>query len=168
MGFSRRRFSPPVRHNKEVFDAIFIGVAAGTITDVEFAASINDYVGGIGTMPISAKLKAVWIDISYTSGTESPNRFDWLIQKNPTGASINNVTPGATGGVVARKYILLERKGLNNTVATGSGNNPRGMAGWLMIPKRFQNMAEGDHFSLRCSGSAIYDFCLKIIYKWIA
>ena len=145
----RRRFRPPVRHNKEIFDAVLIGVAAGTVTVIEFAAAINDYTGGIGTCPISAKIKAIWIDISYTSGSETPARMDWLIQKVPTGKGANELIPGATGGDVNRKYCFLERKGLNNTVAGGSGNNPRAAAGWLMIPKRFQNMAEGDLMQLR-------------------
>ncbi len=164
----RRRFQAPVRHNKEIFDGVFIAVAAGTTTEIIFAAAINDYVGGIGTCPISAKIKAVWIEISYTSGSESPNRFDWLVQKNPLGLGANRATPAATGGEPQRKLILLERKGLNNTVATGSGNNPRASAGWLMIPKRFQNMAEGDQIIFRCSSSQLYDFCIKFIYKWVA
>ncbi len=133
-----------------------------------FAAAINDYTGGIGTSPISAKIKAIWIDISYTSGTEVPARMDWLIQKVPSGLSSQKVIPGATGGDVNRKLVILERKGLNNTVGTGTGNNPRAAAGWLMIPKRYQNMAEGDQIVLRLSGSTLYDVCCKIIYKWVA
>jgi len=164
----RQRFRAPVRHNKEIFDGVFLGVAAGTITDVNFATAVNDYVGGIGTCPISAKIKAVFIDVSYTSGTEVPARMDWLIMKAPANVGAGLTIPGATGGTLNRKYILLERKGLNNTVGAGTGNNPRAAAGWLMIPKRFQNMAEGDNFHLRASGSTLYDLCVKIIFKWIA
>ncbi len=162
-----RRFRAPVRHNKEVFDGIFLGVAAATTTSVQFAAAVNDYVGGIGTCPISAKIKAVWIDISYTSGTEVPARMDWYVAKIPAGVT-GFPTPGSGGGFATRKYMFLERKGLNNTVGAGTGNNPRAAAGWLMIPKRFQNMAEGDAFELRANGSTLYDLCVKFIYKWIA
>ncbi len=166
--FRRRSFRAPVRHNKEIFDGVFIGVAAGTITDVEFATAINAYAGGIGTCPISAKIKAVWMDVSYTSGSESPSRMDWLVQVNPTGLGGNLITPGSTGGDVDRKLVFLERKGLNNTVGSGTGNNPRAQAGWLMIPKRYQNMSEGQSFHFRASGSALYDLCVKFIYKWVA
>lgn len=166
--YRRRSFQAPVRHNKEIFDGVFIAIAAGTTTEVIFAAAVNDYVGAVGTCPISAKIKAVWIEISYTAGSEVPSRFDWLIQKNPIGLAANRATPGATGGQTQRKYILLERKGLNNTVATGSGNNPRAAAGWLMIPKRFQNMAENDELICRLTGTVLHDFCLKFVYKWIA
>jgi len=163
----RQRFRAPVRHNKEIFDGVFLAIAGGTTTDVTFAAAINDYTGGIGTCPISAKIKAVWIDISYTSGTEVPARMDWYIAKKPAAVSLST-TPGATGGTNSRKYILLERKGLNNTVGSGTGNNPRAAAGWLMIPKRFQNMAEDDEWHLRANGSTLYDRCVKFVYKWIA
>jgi len=167
MPYNRRQFRAPVRHNKEIFDGIFIGVAAATTTVVQFAASVNDYTGGIGTCPISAKIKAVFIDVSYTSGTEVPARMDWYVCKVPAAVATMPI-PGATGGTTRRKYILLERKGLNNTVGAGTGNNPRAAAGWLMIPKRFQNMAEGDVLEFHANGSTLYDLCTKFIYKWVA
>lgn len=166
MPYNRRGFRAPVRHNKEIFDAVFLGVAGGTTTAISFAAAVNTYAGGIGTCPISAKIKAVFIDISYTSGTIVPARMDWFVQKVPFG--IPGLVPGATGGATARKFVILERKGLNNTNDGGSGNNPRAAAGWLMIPKRFQNMAEGDVWQIRAAGSTLYDLCVKVIYKWVA
>jgi len=142
-------------------------VAGGTTTEVVFASAINTYAGGIGTCPISAKIKAVFIEVSYTSGTEVPARMDWYVGKAPSGTSLVAV-PGGTGGTLFRKFIFLERKGLNNTVGSGTGNNPRASAGWLMIPKRFQNMAEGDTIVFRANGSTLYDLCVKFIYKWVA
>jgi len=39
---------------------------------------------------------------------------------------------------------------------------------FLKIPRRFQNMAEGDELVMRIQSSTDYNFCLKIIYKWFA
>ncbi len=166
MVFSRRRFRPPVRTNKEIIDAVLLGTPAGTVSEISIATAVNDYTGGVGDCPIGSKIKAIWIDNSYTSGSEIPGRMDWLVQKIP--GTLPGATPGGTGGQLVRKFIFLERKGLNNTVATGSGNNPRAAAGWLMVPKRFQNMAEGDRIVCRFSASEIYDMCFKFIYKWMA
>ena len=56
-----------VRSNKEVVDGVFLKVTGGTVTNVTVAASINDYVGTVGTCPISAKIKGCFIEWSYNA-----------------------------------------------------------------------------------------------------
>ncbi len=160
-----RRFAAPVRHNKEIIDGVFIAVAGGTTTTVTVATAVNDYVGASATCPISAKIKAVWIQLSYQNESVSQARLDWLLMKVPANVAAAALVPGATGTSVLRKYILKESKGLNPKVA---GSFVATGVGWIMIPKRFQNMAEGDVWQIKVNASDLYSFCVKIIYKWLA
>jgi len=164
-----RRFSPPVRHNKEIIDSVLLVVAAGVTSSVAIATAVNDYIGTAGTHPISAKIKAFWLEVSYTKGENTVGRIDWLLMKKPAGVSTAGVIPGSTGGNVARKYILLERKGLASLDGLlEQGGSPARFAGWIMVPKRFQNMAEGDSWEIRVGASVVHNFCLKALYKWVA
>jgi len=164
----RRRFRYPVRHNKEIVDVVALVVAAGVNTTINVAIAINDYVGGVGTCPISAKIKAIWLEVSYTKSESTVGRLDWYIAKNPTQSLILPVA-GNTGGDSNRKFIFMERKGLtSNDGLLEQGGSPARFAGWVMVPKRFQNMAENDAIQLRIGSSVVHNFCAKIIYKWIA
>jgi len=171
-----RRFSSRlavVRSNKEVVDGVFLKVTGGTITDVIVAQSVNDYTGTVGTCPISSKVKAVFIEWSYNADSTLEGRLDWLFCKAPgsLNASVMPV-PGNVGGDLNRKFVFQERKGLTNPFNTGSGfavsSQIRGGMMLLKIPRRFQNMAEGDQLILRIHSSVNYNFCLKLIYKWFA
>jgi len=150
---------------------VFLAVAAAVTTDFVVASSVNDYTGAIGTCPIGAKIKAIFIDYSYNSNSSISNgRMDFYLCKNPNIGLANFPIPGATGGNAKRKFIFLERKGLNPVATAGFGANSqlaRG-AGWIRIPKRFQNMAEGDSMTIRIGSSIDYNFCIKTIYKWFA
>ncbi len=164
----RRRYRYPVRHNKEIVDAVLLVVAGGVTSLVNLATAVNDYVGTVGTMPISAKVKAFWIEISYTKSESTVGRLDWFIDKRP-GNLASTPTPGATGGTINRNLIFIERKGLtSNDGLLEQGGSPARFAGWIMVPKRFQNMAEGDVFELKIAASTVYNVCLKCIYKWVA
>jgi len=163
-----RRFRAPVRHNKEIVDAVNLVIAAGVTTTINVATAVNDYVGGVGTCPISAKVKAFWLEVSYTKGESTVGRLDWYLAKAPALTS-TLPTPGATGGTLGRKYIFLERKGLASLDGLlEQGGSPARFAGWIMVPKRFQNMAEGDGFQVIIGASVVYNFCMKVIYKWVA
>lgn len=146
-------------------DSVNIAVAGGTTTTVLIANSVNDYIGSIGTCPIGAKIRALWIELSYQNESVSQARLDWLVIKKVAGVSTAGLVPGATGGDILRKYIILERKGLNPKVA---GSFVAKGTGWIMIPRRYQNMAEGDQWEIKVNASDLYSFCLKVIYKWLA
>ncbi len=170
---SFRRSLNPVRSNKEIIDGVFLKVTGGTVTDVTIAAAINDYVGTVGTCPIGSKIKGCFIEWSYNADSTLEGRLDWFFAKVPAGLSLASYpTPGATGGTLRRKFIFQERKGLTNPFNTGSGfavsSQIRGGMMFLKIPRRFQNMAEGDELGLKIHSSVNYNFCLKVIYKWFA
>ncbi len=162
-----------VRSNKEVVDGVFLKVTGGVITDVIVCAPVNDYIGTVGTCPISAKVKGCFIEWSYNADSTIEGRLDWFFAKQPAGVPLSSFpTPGATGGDPRRKFIFQERKGLTNPFNTSSGfavsSQIRGGMMFLKIPRRFQNMAEGDQLVLRIHSSVNYNFCLKLIYKWFA
>ncbi len=157
-----------LRANKEIVDATLIGVAAATTTIISIANPVNDYIGTVGTCPIGAKVKAVWLDMSYNKGENTVGRMDWYVWKKLAG--IATPTPGATGGISQRKLIFLERKGLNFSLdgLLEQGGGAKNSSGWLMIPKRFQNMAEDDELQIVYNSSVVSNVCVKIIYKWYA
>jgi len=169
----RYRLQAVVRSNKETIDGVFLKVTGAVITDVVVAKSVNDYIGTVGTMPIGSKVKGCFIEWSYNADSTLEGRMDWYFCKLPAGeAFVNMPIPGATGGNLRRKYIFQERKGLSNPFNTGSGfavsSQIRGGIMFLKIPRRFQNMAEGDQLAIRIQSSVNYNFCLKVIYKWFA
>ncbi len=169
--YYRRRFQAPVRSNKEIIDLTATGVAAGVTTDLLVATAVNDYTGLIGTCPIGCKIKAIFISYSYNFAQGFPTRMDMYVAKIPAGFGVGGFpVPGATGGSLFRKYIFLEVKGLGSASsdAFGQDSQIRGFQGWLMIPKRFQNMAEGDFLAIKFGSASNYNICTKVIYKWKA
>ena len=166
--FNRKLSRLVGRTNKEIVDVVNLVIAAGITTRINIVAAVNDYTGSVGTCPIGSKVKAVWLETSYTKAESVIGRLDYLVMKIPGGTTIIT-TPGNTGGATFRKFIFLERKGLlSNDGLAEQGGSPARAAGWLMIPKRFQNMAEGDSLILDVGSSVVYNFCAKIIYKWHA
>ncbi len=165
----RRRNSPIVRRNKETVDSVAFAVAAGVVTTVVIAQAVNDYTGIVGTSPIGSKIKAIWIEASYTKADSLVGRLDWMLMKDPALVTDSGIIPGATGGNEGRKYVFLERKGImSNDGLVAQGGSPARFAGWIMVPRRFQNLAEGDRFLIKIGSSVVYNFCLKVIYKWLA
>ncbi len=163
-----RRRSSPVRQNKEVIDSTLIAVAAGTTSDINIAVAINDYIGTVGTCPIGSKVKAVYVEQTQVIESASRGRMDTLIGKTPGSIVVGSLpTPGAVGGNINRKFIWFERKGFPPSTNSGDVGS-RGFAGWILIPKRFQNMAEGDEIVMRVNASLLYSVCTKFIYKWTA
>lgn len=159
-----------LRSNKESIDSVTFVVAAGTNTTVILANAVNDYTGTVGDCPIGSKIKAVWIELSYSKAESVIGRLDWYLMKKPANISASTLIPGAVGGSPLRKFVFLERKGIAPGVAglLEAGESSRMFAGWVMIPKRFQNMAEADEILIKIGASVIYNVCLKIIYKWYA
>jgi len=169
----RRGLQSVVRSNKEIIDGVFLKVTGAVITDVLLATAVNDYDGTVGTCPIGSKIKGCFIEWTYNADSTLEGRMDWYFAKIPAGLAIASFPiPGATGGNLKRKYIFQERKGLTNPFNTSAtfavSSQIRGGMMFLKIPRRFQNMAEGDFLAIRVQSSVDYNFCLKVIYKWFA
>lgn len=168
-----RRGLTVLRSNKETIDGVFLKVTGSVVTNVIIAQAVNDYAGTVGTCPIGAKIKGCFIEWSYNNDSTLEGRMDWLFCKAPGSLILGDMpTPGATGGQVNRKFVFQERKGLQNPFNTGSGfavsSQIRGGMMFLKIPRRFQNMSEGDLLGIKIQSSTDYNFCLKVIYKWFA
>jgi len=168
-----RRSLQVVRSNKEIIDGVFLDITGAVITTVIVAAAVNDYTGTVGTCPIGSKIKGCFIEWSYNNESTLAGRMDWFFGKAPASVSPTDLPiPGATAGQLNRKFVFQERKGLQNPFNVASGfavsSQIRGGMMFLKIPRRFQNMAEGDELVMRIQSSTDYNFCLKIIYKWFA
>lgn len=162
---TRRAFAlRPVRSVKEIIDGIFLGVAAGVTTTTVVATSVNSYVGTIGTCPIGATIKAMYVSVTYASTVSTPDSaFDWYIAKNPAG-QLAMPQPGSTGGNPNRKWIFFESKGL---APNADDANPDDKSGWIKVPKKMQRMGEDDEFIITARNVvAGYNLCVKCIYKW--
>ncbi len=151
----------PVNSNKEVIDTTLLAVGAAVVTTTILAQSINDYVGTVGTCPLGAVIKGLYlfVQILPTAGTAN---VDWFLMKSPN--AIVPPIPGAVGGNVARKFILHEEKGLPGNAADGA--YPATFKGVIKIPKSRQRMAEGDTIRILVRGADVYNACIKAIYKW--
>ncbi len=160
-----RRQMAVLRSNKEIIDSVSIAVGAGVTTTVVLCESKNDYLGAVGTCVIGAKIKAIWLELTYNSESVNQQRLDWYLAKKPGSHGAFISIPGATGGNLERKFIFMERKGLNPKTAGGS---PTKVAGWIRIPRRYQNMAEADKIQIAINASDVYSVCIKAIYKWFA
>ncbi len=159
-GFSLR----PVRSVKEIVDGVFLAVAGGVITVVAVATAVNDYTGAVGTCPIGATIKALYVEASYSNQGTIRARIDWLLGKSPSNLPFGPV-PGATGGDPERKWIFHESKGLNPPEVNAT---PSKKSGWIRVPPKMTRMGEDDALIFRIGSSQNYNFCLKVIYKWYA
>jgi len=167
--FSTRRAlaSRPVRSVKQIVDGIFLAVASGVTTSVEILTAVNDYTGTVGTCPIGATVKAVSLQVSYSSGAATSTAFDWYIQKNPFNIlSAGTPVPGSTGSATSRRFIFHEEKGLTGNVGDGTLTKNNVL---VLIPPRFRRMGENDKLRILARNSNVsYNFCIKVIYKWFA
>ncbi len=152
----------PINSVKNIVDATFLGVAAATNTEVQVAATVNDYTGANPKdVPIGAKVSSIYLFVQMLPATGTAN-VDFYVMKRPTGVGTPN--PGATGGDNARRFILHEEKGIPGNAADGA--YPLTFKGVIKIPRGRQRMAEGDQILIMARGADIYNMCLKCIYKF--
>ncbi len=154
------RFRPIVHTRKEIIDSTLLGVTAATNSTVSVATAINDYAGAVGTVEVGSKIKWIYLFVQIIE-TATTSNVDFYVIKKPS--AVVNPTPGATGGNVARKYILHEEKGIPGN--SNDGAYPLTFKGVIKIPRGRQRMAEGDILQVIIRGTGIYNACLKCIYK---
>lgn len=154
------RFRPIIHTRKEIVDGTFLAVAGAGITTTTVATVVNDYIGTAGTVEVGSKIKWIYLFVQIIE-TASTSNVDFYVIKKPS--SVVNPVPGATGGNVARKYILHEEKGIPGNAADGA--YPLTFKGVIKIPRGRQRMAEGDLIAVVMRGTGIYNACLKCIYK---
>ncbi len=154
------RMRPTINTRKEIVDSTLLGVAAAQNSVVDVAQVVNDYTGTVGTVEVGTKISWIYLFVQIISATGTAN-VDFYVIKFPAGTTLP--TPGATGGNVARKYILHEEKGIPGNAADGA--YPLTFKGVIKIPRGRQRMAEGDQISVVLRGTDIYNACVKCIYK---
>ncbi len=149
-----------IHSNKEIVDSVLLGVTGGVTSTVDLATQINDYTGGVGTVPLSAVIRSIYLFVQILPATGTAN-VDWLIGKVPSQVVLP--TPGSSGGSVNRKWVLHEEKGIPGNAADGA--YPLTFKGVIKIPKARQRMAEGDKITIRLVGVDTHNICIKSIYK---
>ncbi len=153
----------PINSVKNIQDSTTLGVAAGVVTNVTLAITTNDYAGGNTSVPIGAKVHGVYLFFQIILQAVGTN-VDMYVWKGPGSISAVMPVPGVTGGDVNRKYILHEEKGIPGTLNAGA--SPLTFRGVIRIPRGRQRFAENDILQIKFRGSAVYDSCLKCIYKF--
>ncbi len=151
----------PINSVKNIVDSTSFGVAAGTNQTVTVGTVVNAYAGGVSEIPIGAKVSSIYLFVQMVTDSAVGN-VDFYVAKRPAGVVLP--TPGASGGVTARKYILHEEKGIPGYQSIGA--SPLTFRGVIKIPRGRQRMAEGDDITVQLRGSAVYSFCVKCIYKF--
>jgi len=151
----------PINSVKNIVDSVSIGVAAATVTTVDLGVVVNAYAGGVGEIPIGAKVSSVYLFVQAIPEA-AVGVIDFLVGKKPTGVTLP--VPGTSGGDVARKYILHEEKGIPGVFNNGAP--PLTFRGVIKIPRGRQRQAEGDKIQIKIRGSTVYDACVKCIYKF--
>lgn len=159
--FRRRLALRPVNSVKNIVDTTLLGVAAGTVSTILIGNTVNNYAGAVTDIPIGAKVSSIYLFFQIIPTTTNTN-VDWYIIRRP--ANVINPVPGATGGDVARRFILHEEKGIPGNF--GSGQSPLTFRGVIKIPKGRQRWAEGDVIQIAAIGAATYNVCMKAIYKF--
>ncbi len=150
---------PIIHTRKEIVDSTLLGVTAATVSTVQVAGAVNDYVGTVGTVEVGSKIKWVFLFVQIIE-TAATSNVDWYLSKGPGGTL---PVPGATGGDVFRKYILHEEKGIPGNASDGA--YPATFKGVIKIPRGRQRIAEGDTINIVLRGTGIYNACIKCIYK---
>ncbi len=154
------RMRPVINTRKEVVDAVNLGVGAGITTIVPLATTVDDYTGAVGTVENGSVIKWIYLFCQILP-TVTTDNVDFYVMKAP--AVIAAPTPGATGGVASRKFILHEEKGIPGNAADGA--YPLTFKGVIKIPRGRQRFAEGDRLFLAVRGTSAYNQCSKAIYK---
>ncbi len=155
-----RRLGSIIHSNKEIVDSTLLGVAAATTSTTTVASVVNDYTGTVGTVPLGAVIKSLFVFVQVIPTAATAN-VDWFLIKSPSGTVLP--VPGATGGNVARKFILHEEKGIPGNASDGA--YPATFKDVIRIPKGRQRMAEGDTIKIKTRGTDIHNVCIKTIYK---
>ncbi len=153
----------PINSVKNIVDATNLIVGAGVVTNITLALTVNDYAGGVSSVPIGAKVSSVYLFNQIQQQAVNSN-VDWYVWKGPGSISAVMPVPGVTGGDVNRKYILHEEKGIPGPMNNGSP--PLTFRGVVRIPRGRQRFAENDILQIKLRGAAAYDQCLKCIYKF--
>ncbi len=153
----------PINSVKNILDTTQLGIAAATVTNVTVSTAVNDYTGGVTDVPIGCKIKSIYLFVQIQQDAVNSN-VDWYIWQNPGGALATIPVPGAVGGVATRKYVLHEEKGIPGPVNNGSP--PLTFRGVIRIPRGRQRQGEGDTIQMKLRGAAVYNFCVKAIYKF--
>lgn len=165
--YRRRRgrglFLRPINSVKNIVDSTTLGVAAGTVTNVTLANAVNDYTGASATVPIGSKVHGVYLFFQIILQSVGTN-VDMYVWKGPQTLQGSMPIPGATGGDQNRKFILHEEKGIPGTLNNGA--SPLTFRGVIKLPKGRQRMAENDLLEIKFRGAAVYDACIKCIYKF--
>lgn len=156
-------FKRPINSVKNIVDSTTLGVAAAVVTNVNVADAVNDYTGVVSDVPIGAKVAGVYLFLQVQQQAVNSN-VDWYIWKGPNLLTPTMPVPGATGGDPSRKYILHEEKGIPGPMNNGSP--PLTFRGFIKVPRGRQRFAEGDRMQVKIRGAAVYDTCLKCIYKF--
>ncbi len=152
----------PINSVKNIFDSVTLGVAAGVVTNVFPIATVNDYTGAAGTVPIGSKVSSIYIFVQIIAAS-AVGVMDFFFAKNP-GAGLTFPVPGATSGDPNRRWILHEEKGIPGQASAGAA--PLTFRGVIKLPRGMQRMAESDNFTISLRGSVVYDACVKVIYKF--
>ncbi len=166
--FQRGQAKRPIVSNKEIVDSVVVLAAAGLVTNITIATAVNDYTGSVGTVPLGAKILGFYLETSYNLAQVIVGRFDWMLVKAESGRiNADFPSPGASGGHELRKRVYHERKGiLDGGTTSNAGGQTSKAVEFIKCPRGVQRMGEGDRWVIRISGSTIYSFCLKCIYKW--
>ncbi len=154
------RLRPIIHSRKEIVDSTLLGVTAGTISTVQLATVVNDYVGTVGTCVVGSIIKYIYIFVQIIE-TATTSNVDWYVRKAPLAVNVD--TPGAIGGTLSRKYVLHEEKGIPGN--SNDGAYPATFKGVIKIPKGRQRMAEGDSILIALRGTGVHNACIKCIYK---
>ena len=154
----------PVHSVKQVVDSTLLGVSGGTNSTVDLVTAVDDYVGTVGTAPIGATVKGIYLFVQIQNESSSVN-VDWFVWKNPANG-FTAVTPGATGGALKRRWILHEEKGIPGSTTQGQG--PLTFRSFIRFPPKLRRMGDGDKIQIVLRSSQIHDICIKAIYKWFA
>ena len=153
----------PINSVKNIVDSTNLGVAAATNTDVTVGSPVYAFTGAVTDIPIGAKVSRIYLFVQIQQQSVNSN-VDWYFAKGPQDVFNTRPVPGSTGGSVQRKFILHEEKGIPGPMNNGSP--PLTFRGVIKIPRGRQRFAEGDKMWIRARGAAVYDMCVKCIYKF--
>jgi len=157
----------PIVSNKEIVDSVSLLVPAGVTTDIDILTTVNNYVGTVGTVPLGAMVLGFYIETSTSATATATTQVDWFLVKRNAALGFGNFpAPGATGGNVRRKFIFHESKGLAQGISATTGGQTNRMREFIKIPKGFRRCGDVDTWSIRVTSASVYNFCLKVIYKW--